>query len=132
MFAHLERIISASESHVAMSSNFQVETIGDCYIAVAGLPDPRPDHAVAMARFSRECLVKMKVLTKQLETTLGPDNVAYRIVQRPQYPATHLISILNASSVLTSIADTGELSLRLGLYSGPKYRRTATAFGCEM
>jgi class 3 adenylate cyclase len=50
----------------------QVETIGDCYVAVAGLPDPRPDHAVVMARFAQECLIKMNVLTKQLETTLGP------------------------------------------------------------
>jgi class 3 adenylate cyclase len=51
---------------------FQVETIGDCYVAVAGLPDPRPDHAVVMARFAQECLIKMNVMTKQLETTLGP------------------------------------------------------------
>jgi class 3 adenylate cyclase len=50
-----------------------VETIGDCYVAVAGLPDPRPDHAVAMARFAQESLIKMGVLTKQMETTLGPD-----------------------------------------------------------
>lgn len=32
---------------------------GDCYVAVAGLPDPREDHAVVMARFARECLAQM-------------------------------------------------------------------------
>jgi hypothetical protein len=46
--------------------------MGDCYVAVVGLPDPRPDHAVVMARFSQESLIKMNVLTKCLETLLGP------------------------------------------------------------
>lgn len=50
-----------------------VETIGDCYVAVCGLPEPRSDHAVVMARFSRECLVKFSETVKQLEVTLGPD-----------------------------------------------------------
>lgn len=51
----------------------QVETVGDCYVAVAGLPDPRKDHAVVMARFARDVLYKMNDLTKRLEVELGPD-----------------------------------------------------------
>ena len=45
----------------------------DCYVAVTGLPEPRKDHAVAMARFARDCLIKMRSLSKKLEVTLGPD-----------------------------------------------------------
>jgi class 3 adenylate cyclase len=52
---------------------FKVETVGDCYVAVAGLPDPRKDHAVAMARFARDCVNRMMVITKRLEVELGPD-----------------------------------------------------------
>ena len=53
----------------------------DCYVAVTGLPEPRKDHAVAMARFARDCLVKMRYLSKRLEVTLGPDtgDLAMRI-----------------------------------------------------
>jgi class 3 adenylate cyclase len=40
---------------------------------VAGLPDPRKDHAVVMARFARDVLYKMNDLTKRLEVELGPD-----------------------------------------------------------
>ena len=52
---------------------FKVETVGDCYVAATGVPEPRTDHAVALARFARDCMVKMSTLTKKLETRLGPD-----------------------------------------------------------
>eukprot|EP00797_Seminavis_robusta_P023348 Sro382_g131010.1 inhibited 3',5'-cyclic phosphodiesterase B (578) ;mRNA; r:20579-23566 len=44
-----------------------------CYVAVCGLPEPRKDHAIAMARFARDILSNMFRITKQLEVTLGPD-----------------------------------------------------------
>ena len=51
----------------------KVETVGDCYVACAGLPIARKDHAVVMAKFSTDCMHKMKELVHKLETTLGPD-----------------------------------------------------------
>jgi class 3 adenylate cyclase len=51
----------------------QVETVGDCYVAVAGLPDPRKDHAAVMARFANDCVNKMMKLVEILEVALGPD-----------------------------------------------------------
>ena len=40
---------------------------------MVGLPDPRKDHAVIMARFARDCMQTVSDLTKKLEVTLGPD-----------------------------------------------------------
>jgi hypothetical protein len=47
--------------------------------AVSGLPDPRKDHAVCIARFAHDILAKMGVLTKELEVQLGPDTGTKRI-----------------------------------------------------
>lgn len=66
----------------------QVETVGDCYVAATGIPDPQPNYgAEIMVRFARTCLIRMNILTKELESQLGPG--------------------------------TAELSLRIGIHSGP-------------
>lgn len=56
VFTLLETIYSAFDKIAKRRRVFKVETVGDCYVAVAGLPEPRRDHAVVMARFSHECL----------------------------------------------------------------------------
>jgi len=73
VFTLLETVYSAFDKTAHYRGVFKVETVGDCYVAVTGLPEPRDDHAVAMAKFSRDCMVKMNDLTKKLELTLGPD-----------------------------------------------------------
>ena len=42
-------------------------------VAVAGIPDPRKDHAVVMARFARDCQVQMATVVQVLEDSLGED-----------------------------------------------------------
>jgi len=73
VFVLLETIYGAFD-HIAKRRNvFKVETIGDCYVAVVGLPDPCPDHAVVMVKFARDCRDKFNHLVRTLEVTLGPD-----------------------------------------------------------
>ena len=66
---------------------FKVETIGDSYVSVTGLPEPQERHAIIMANFAWMCLYKMQEVVSELEVTLGPD--------------------------------TGNLSMRMGMHSGP-------------
>ena len=87
VFLLLETIYRAFDSVAHRLGVFKVETIGDCYVAVTGLPDPNENHVIAMTWFAYECIRQMKELVKELEVTLGPG--------------------------------TSDLSLRVGLHSGP-------------
>ena len=73
VFTLLETLYRAFDLIAKRRKVFKVETVGDCYVAVTGLPEPRKDHAVIMARFARDCMAKMNDLSHQLEVTLGPD-----------------------------------------------------------
>jgi class 3 adenylate cyclase len=73
VFTLLETIYSTFDKIARRRKVFKVETIGDCYIAVTGLPNPQKDHAVVMARFARKCMRSMQELVQRLAATMGPD-----------------------------------------------------------
>jgi class 3 adenylate cyclase len=73
VFTLLESIYNAFDEIARRRRVFKVETVGDCYVAVSGLPDPCVDHALVMARFASDCRIRMNDLVKELEVTLGPD-----------------------------------------------------------
>eukprot|EP00980_Cylindrotheca_fusiformis_P027885 scaffold22563_cov128-Cylindrotheca_fusiformis.AAC.2 len=73
VFILLEAIFGAFDKLAYRHSVFKIETVGDCYVAAAGLPEPTEDHAVVACRFARDCLKKMKDVTVKLEVSLGPD-----------------------------------------------------------
>lgn len=81
VFTLLETLYGAFDKLANKLGVFKVETIGDCYVAATGMPNPQEDHAVIMARFSYECLCAMNVLSRKLEATLGPgtSDLALRI-----------------------------------------------------
>eukprot|EP00934_Nitzschia_sp_Nitz4_P005986 Nitzschia sp. Nitz4//scaffold53_size117307//369//2626//NITZ4_003750-RA/size117307-augustus-gene-0.89-mRNA-1//1//CDS//3329554145//5976//frame0 len=73
VFTLLESLYGEFDAIATANDIFKVETIGDCYVAVAGLPDPRPDHAVVMTKFANDCHSQMATLMAQLALELGPD-----------------------------------------------------------
>jgi len=72
VFHLLETVYGSFDKAAQDYGVFKVETVGDCYVAVTGLPEPNKDHAVVMARFAVKVLSTMNELTKELETLLGP------------------------------------------------------------
>jgi Adenylate and Guanylate cyclase catalytic domain len=79
VFTLLETIYSEFDAIARKRRVFKVETIGDCYVAVGGLPEPMKDHAVTMCRFARDCRIKVNELTNNLESTLGPGTADLRL-----------------------------------------------------
>jgi class 3 adenylate cyclase len=73
VFELLQTVFFGFDTIAKRRKVYKVETIGDCYVAVAGLPEPQANHATIMARFAWECKNKMTEMTRELEVTLGPD-----------------------------------------------------------
>jgi hypothetical protein len=81
VFILLETLYGAFDKIAREMKVFKVETIGDCYVAATGLPNPQKDHHLRMVRFARRALDKFIVLTREMQATLGPDtaNLGFRI-----------------------------------------------------
>lgn len=73
VFELLENIFRTWDKLAYRHGVFKIETVGDCYVAVAGLPDKREDHVVAIAKFARDVVAEMGAQLRKLEMSLGPD-----------------------------------------------------------
>jgi hypothetical protein len=76
VFILLETIYQAFDLIAKHRKVFKVETIGDSYVAVCGLPKEDENHFISMSRFATDCLAKFSVLTNKLEEKLGPGTAA--------------------------------------------------------
>jgi Adenylate and Guanylate cyclase catalytic domain len=56
VFKLLESLYHGFDAVARQLGVFKVETIGDCYVAVAGLPRPRKDHAVGTSFFCMQTI----------------------------------------------------------------------------
>ena len=72
VFTLLETLYQSFDKIAKRRRIYKVETVGDCYVAVCGLPEARADHAPAMCRFAADILSRFRVLSKELEVKLGP------------------------------------------------------------
>ena len=54
VFTLLENVFQTFDKLARRRNVFKVETVGDSYVAVTGLTDPQPDHAIRMARFAKD------------------------------------------------------------------------------
>ena len=73
VFILLQTVYQNFDSIANRRRVFKVETIGDSYLAVTGLPEPQAKHASIMVKFAWDCLLRISQVTRELEATLGPD-----------------------------------------------------------
>eukprot|EP00934_Nitzschia_sp_Nitz4_P001533 Nitzschia sp. Nitz4//scaffold197_size40390//3052//7063//NITZ4_007510-RA/size40390-snap-gene-0.43-mRNA-1//1//CDS//3329540463//1533//frame0 len=73
VFVLLESVFKTFDMCAKKRRVFKVETVGDCYVAVCGLPNPAADHASRLVKFSLDCLSQFLPLVSKLEVLLGPD-----------------------------------------------------------
>ena len=71
VFHLLEKLFACFDALAKIYGVFKIETIGDCYVAVVGLPKAEKYHAVLMAKFANACLSNTLELTRELEPILG-------------------------------------------------------------
>jgi adenylate cyclase len=62
----LNEIFSAFDGLVEKHGLEKIKTIGDAYMVVGGLPEPRADHAIAMAQFAIEMRSELQRINEML------------------------------------------------------------------
>jgi adenylate cyclase len=67
---YLNRVFSAFDGLCHKMGIEKIKTIGDAYMAAAGLPQPQPRHAVVMADFAFAMLATLDQINRTLETPL--------------------------------------------------------------
>jgi class 3 adenylate cyclase len=67
VFQLLERLFSEFDSTADKLNVFKLGTIGDCYIAVTGIPEPIENHATVLTKFAFECGDKVKEVFADLD-----------------------------------------------------------------
>jgi len=66
VIAVLDEVFSAFDRLAERHGLEKIKTIGDAYMVVAGVPEPRPDHAQAAANFALDLLAEMARLCRDL------------------------------------------------------------------
>jgi len=83
VFTLLESLFLEFDQIASQMEVYKLATVGDCYIAVTGVPYPQKDHAVVLAQFAERCrrasVEVIDRLSKQYDDMDGMSKLKIRI-----------------------------------------------------
>lgn len=128
----LDDIFSAFDVLAARHGLEKIKTIGDAYMVVAGLPDPRPDHAEAMAEMALDMIDAVELLREprgfDLAIRVGMDSgpVIAGVIGRHKFSYDLWGDTVNTASRMESHGLPGRIQV-----SEAAYRRLRGRYGFE-
>ncbi len=108
----------------------KIKTIGDCYMAAAGVPTPRPDHARALALMALEmleaCSEEIGYLGLELRVGINSGPVVAGVIGRKRFLYDLWGDAVNTASRMESHGTPGRIQI-----TEATYELLADEFECE-
>jgi class 3 adenylate cyclase len=117
LVADLDRMVSAFDGHAAELGVEKIKTVGDAYLAVAGVPEPVEGHADLAATLAARMVQALRELTPELGTAyelrcgLHTGPVVAGVIGRHKFSYDVWGDTVNIASRLQTLAAPGEILL---------------------
>ena len=128
----LDRLFSSFDALAEKYGLEKIKTIGDCYMAAAGVPTPRPDHAQALAAMALDMVAAMHAdddvghLGLQLRVGINSGPVVAGVIGRKRFLYDLWGDAVNTASRMESHGTSGRIQI-----TRATYELLAEEFSCE-
>jgi adenylate cyclase len=128
----LDRLFSHFDELAERHGLEKIKTIGDCYMAAAGVPEPRPDHARALALMALDMLESMRSdddvgrLGLELRVGINSGPVVAGVIGRKRFLYDLWGDAVNTASRMESHGTSGRVQI-----TRATYELLADEFVCE-
>jgi guanylate cyclase len=118
----LDRLFTHFDALVERHGLEKIKTVGDCYMAAAGVPDPHPDHARRVARLALDMRDAVGTVTVDgrdgLELRIGINSgpVVAGVIGRKRFLYDLWSDAVNTASRMESHGTPGEIQITRATY----------------
>ena len=129
---HLDLLFTHFDALAERHGLEKIKTIGDCYMVAAGVPEPRPDHAHALALVALEMLDAMREdeqlaqLALELRIGINSGPVVAGVIGRKRFLYDLWGDAVNTASRMESHGAPGRIQI-----TRATYELVADEFECE-